>query len=46
LEVHVCVEDEEVEELVEGEEFCVEDFEGGFAAAEEEHFVGFFLCGG
>lgn len=43
LQVHVCVGDDDVELLVVGEEFGCDDLELVFAAAEEHHFVWFFL---
>ena len=43
LQVHVCVRDDDVELLVMGEEFSRDAFELVFAAAEEHHFVWFFL---
>jgi hypothetical protein len=43
LQVHVCVCDDDVELLVVGEELGCDDLELVFAAAEEHHFVWFFL---
>lgn len=45
LEIHVCVCDDDVEGLVEGEEIRRHAFEVVFGATEQEHFVRLFLWG-
>jgi hypothetical protein len=43
LQVHVCVGDDDVELLIVGEELGRDTLELMLAAAEEHHFVWFFL---